>query len=511
MTAVTAVTANTASNTATSASPCTPDSTMAATPAPGVAGGGRGGGGCERKNRRCSSSSSNDDKSSCSGVRGSSEAGKRQREDKAPPADAWRSPSASASTPVTAPRAGAALSQATAAGWREDRSRSSAPPSWLDAGVFLRGVSALHLRGGVRAMSAAAAPSGGGGEEAGEGGKKKVDGEGRGKRVPLAGRPLFTSVASTKGHRPRMEDEFFLSSDGSFSAVYDGHGGANVSEYLRRNLYKHVMDHLPPGDDVYRLETVQEALRSAFKCADDYVITQTPYGNEGSCAVSVTIHCDREGKVSIISCNLGDSRAVLSRGGKALDLTEDHKPNAPKEMERIYRHHGMVTWEGFECSRGLQIEGTGVYRINGSLAVARAIGDIDYRPWLSAEVEIKTIDLKRETDQFVILASDGLWDVMSSEEAVQYVHAVMGGAMGSGKEGDKWSGGGGDKAGSSGAEADKPPHMTLVNWTQSYAEDRGMIRAATMLRKKKMAGYLTEEALRRGSTDNTTVAIVWLQ
>ncbi|CAN0538733.1 unnamed protein product [Ectocarpus sp. 12 AP-2014] len=105
-----------------------------------------------------------------------------------------------------------------------------------------------------------------------------------------------------------MEDEFFLSSDGSFSAVYDGHGGANVSEYLRRNLYKHVMDHLPPGDDVYRLETVQEALRSAFKCADDYVITQTPYGNEGSCAVSVTIHCDREGKVSIISCNLGDSR-----------------------------------------------------------------------------------------------------------------------------------------------------------------------------------------------------------
>lgn len=37
-----------------------------------------------------------------------------------------------------------------------------------------------------------------------------------------------------------MEDEFFLSSDGSFSAVYDGHGGANVSEYLRRNLYKHV-------------------------------------------------------------------------------------------------------------------------------------------------------------------------------------------------------------------------------------------------------------------------------
>ncbi|CAN0555410.1 unnamed protein product, partial [Ectocarpus sp. 8 AP-2014] len=122
----------------------------------GVAGEGRGDSACERKNSRCSrvsssSSSSDDDMSSCSGVRGSSEAGQRQREDKAPPTDAWRSPSASASTPATVRRAGAALPQATAAGWGEDRSRSSAPPSWLDAGVFLRGVSALHLRGGVRA------------------------------------------------------------------------------------------------------------------------------------------------------------------------------------------------------------------------------------------------------------------------------------------------------------------------------------------------------------------------
>ena len=49
------------------------------------------------------------------------------------------------------------------------------------------------------------------------------------------------------------------------------------------------------------------------------------------------------------------------------------------------RHDGMVTWEGFECSQGLQIEGTGVYRINGNLAVARAIGDVDYRPWVSGE------------------------------------------------------------------------------------------------------------------------------
>ena len=45
----------------------------------------------------------------------------------------------------------------------------------------------------------------------------------------------------------------------------------------------------------------------------------------------------------------------------------------------------MVTWDGLESSQGLPIEGTGVYRINGNLAVARTIGDADHRPWVSGE------------------------------------------------------------------------------------------------------------------------------
>lgn len=50
------------------------------------------------------------------------------------------------------------------------------------------------------------------------------------------------------------------------------------------------------------------------------------------------------------------------------------------------RHDGTVTWDGLECPQGMQIEGTGVHRINGNLAVARAIGDVDCRPWVSGEV-----------------------------------------------------------------------------------------------------------------------------
>ena len=51
----------------------------------------------------------------------------------------------------------------------------------------------------------------------------------------------------------------------------------------------------------------------------------------------------------------------------------------------LHRHDGIVTWEGFESSQGLRIEETGVYRVNGNLAVARAIGDVDCRPWVSGE------------------------------------------------------------------------------------------------------------------------------
>ncbi|CAN0416807.1 unnamed protein product, partial [Ascophyllum nodosum] len=158
-------------------------------------------------------------------------------------------------------------------------------------------------------------------------------------------------------------------------------------------------------------------------------------------------------------------RAVLSRGGEAIDLTEDHKPNNPHELERIYRYTAELFKE------------TGVYRVNGNLAVARTIGDVHHRPWVSGEAEIRTIEIKRETDQFVILASDGLWDVMSSEEAVQYVHSIMARAIQAGSD--------------------------------CYTEE-GLV-SVTTLRKKKMASYLTDEAMRRGSMDNTTVAIVWLQ
>lgn len=111
--------------------------------------------------------------------------------------------------------------------------------------------------------------------------------------------------------------------------------------------------------------------------------------------------------------NAGDSRCVLSRGGKAVALTEDHKPNNEEEFSRITKAGGFVA-DG---------------RVNGSLNLSRALGDLEYKQvkslppeeqMVTANPEIRTIKLD-PSDEFIILACDGIWDVLTNQEAIDFV------------------------------------------------------------------------------------------
>merc|ERR1711988_83195 len=229
----------------------------------------------------------------------------------------------------------------------------------------------------------------------------------------------------------------------------------------------------------------------------------------------------------IVSANVGDSRAVLSRDGVAIDLTQDHKPNNRSELERVKKLGGSVKWFGFVDPKGYPLEGTGVYRINGNLAVARAIGDRSERPFVSSEVELSRFYLKEEKgDQFIILASDGLWDVMTSQECVSMVHEILTSHVGALREGgygdivssDSQDNSGNTRLGRNHVSSyslahinDRTVDRTVSDWTEIIQDDRGVIIAANKQRKEKMARYLAEEALRRGSSDNVTVVVVWLK
>lgn len=116
----------------------------------------------------------------------------------------------------------------------------------------------------------------------------------------------------------------------------------------------------------------------------------------------------------IYFANCGDSRAMLCRSGQVCFSTEDHKPYSPLEKERIESAGGSVT----------------IQRINGSLAVSRALGDFSYKgaenrtpsqQMVSPEPEVCVVD-RSPADEFLVLACDGVWDTISNEELCAFIH-----------------------------------------------------------------------------------------
>lgn len=112
--------------------------------------------------------------------------------------------------------------------------------------------------------------------------------------------------------------------------------------------------------------------------------------------------------------NAGDSRSVLARGGKALALSIDHKPDNDEELRRIEKAGSVVT-DG---------------RVDGNLNLSRALGDLRYKvnkelkpeEWpVTAEPEVKIVDLEAE-DDFIIMGCDGIWETKTNEEMVEYIY-----------------------------------------------------------------------------------------
>merc|ERR1719199_1598530 len=124
---------------------------------------------------------------------------------------------------------------------------------------------------------------------------------------------------------------------------------------------------------------------------------------------------------TIIVANAGDSRAVLSRSGRAVALSKDHKPNLPKEAARIHKAGGFVS----ERRCGTR----SVHRVNGKLAVSRSMGDLSFKKsvglsateqLVSCVPDVKTFRRQRE-DDFMVIACDGVWDVLTSQQVVDRV------------------------------------------------------------------------------------------
>lgn len=209
--------------------------------------------------------------------------------------------------------------------------------------------------------------------------------------------------SSFKGKRASMEDFYetrISEVDGqmvAFFGVFDGHGGSRTAEYLKRNLFKNLSSH----PDF--IKDTRTAIIEVFKQTDaDYINEEKGQQKDaGSTASTAVLLGDR-----LLVANVGDSRVVASRAGSAIPLSIDHKPDRSDERERIEQAGGFILWAG-------------TWRVGGILAVSRAFGDKLLKPFVVADPEIKEEEL--EGVDFIIIASDGLWNVISNEEAVALV------------------------------------------------------------------------------------------
>ena len=184
----------------------------------------------------------------------------------------------------------------------------------------------------------------------------------------------------------------------TFFGIFDGHGGDKASQFCADWMSAYIRnDASYPYDLGY-------SMKNAFTTVDeDFVGTGFPDGTTACCVTMV-------GGRRIVCSNAGDSRAiVVRRDGSIVRLSRDHKPGMPDETRRISDLGGRVIYWGR-------------WRVEGLLAVSRSIGDASLKPYITAEPEICEYDVGKD-DLFLIISSDGVWDVMDNEEAAHVVIA----------------------------------------------------------------------------------------
>ncbi|KAI5059983.1 hypothetical protein GOP47_0024403 [Adiantum capillus-veneris] len=217
------------------------------------------------------------------------------------------------------------------------------------------------------------------------------------------------AVAAKRGRKERMEDSYTAATNfhgnpkQAFFGVFDGHGGKHAAEFAAANLSRHVSAALQHQKDAKTC--TEDALLNAYRNTDAEFLNQRL--SSGACAVSVLLN---EGEMVV--ANTGDCKVVLCRGGKAESLSTLHRASNEVERQRIEDLGGFV-----DCYNG-------TWRLQGTLAVTRGFGDAHLKSWVSAEPATMRKEITSDCE-FLILASDGLWDQMSDQEVVDCARSIL--------------------------------------------------------------------------------------
>ncbi|KAL6073111.1 PPM-type phosphatase domain-containing protein, variant 2 [Balamuthia mandrillaris] len=284
------------------------------------------------------------------------------------------------------------------------------------------------------------------------------------------GRALYACAAATRGRRPYMEDTSAVLHTPfcSLFGLYDGHGGTAAASFAKKKclqnvqqqletLYKSIHDehkaqqqnpslHLSSGEVIGKEDAAEQksslwkdAFTAAFLKTDDEFLSSSGGSTSGTTALVAAVADDR-----IVIANAGDSRAVLVQmddldgtkdgtrgpvGTRVRALSDDHKADRPDEVQRIKAAGGFVT-KAFDIGR-----------VAGILAVSRALGDkelkskgviatpeVHFLHFTSSSADDAKTTTKNEREMtlsFLVLATDGLWDVLSNKDVGQALSTLF--------------------------------------------------------------------------------------
>ncbi|CAM9536932.1 unnamed protein product, partial [Scytosiphon promiscuus] len=222
---------------------------------------------------------------------------------------------------------------------------------------------------------------------------------------------------AVQGWRKTMEDvalvQFGVSprEDTLALGVFDGHSGGDAAQFAKEHLLSHIKE-----TDEWKRGDVKAGCIHGFMEAD---IDMRKHGVEsGTTAVLALLSPDE-----IVVANCGDSRSVLSRGGRQLPMSVDHKPGRKAESRRILRSGGYLDQTDPRHPRVV------CDSLKMSIATSRALGDFDFKSNPSRPPEEQMVSPVPELytrerdphDHFLVLATDGVWDVMDNPEIVSFL------------------------------------------------------------------------------------------
>mmetsp|Transcript_21203 Transcript_21203/g.36147 ORF Transcript_21203/g.36147 Transcript_21203/m.36147 type:complete len:387 (+) Transcript_21203:807-1967(+) len=208
----------------------------------------------------------------------------------------------------------------------------------------------------------------------------------------------------------------------AFAGVYDGHGGVETARLLSNKLHVEILKSIKNlHPNAFALTNkIKKAIKNCFEEFDEENLKRILNRNQGmkpKCTSGSTALCMLiTNDLYVYISNVGDCRAVLSRQGKAISLSRDHNVDWINERRRVLNAGGKISRSG---------------TINDILAMSRAFGDYELKRKtpLNQSVIIATpqtrllqLDLK---DEFIILATDGFWDVVSNTDAVKFTRQYL--------------------------------------------------------------------------------------